>query len=156
VFGVVGVVLAAGLGEYGRTLWREERQLTAEVETAMRELGAFKATVGQAAKLKEQLADLRARLASIEVLARDQGRPLRLIDAFADAVPTDLWITGLEDKGAALRVTGSAYSSTAIANFMAALRASKRFRDVDITLSRHDAAKTPSLVDFEITCRFEG
>jgi Tfp pilus assembly protein PilN len=156
VFGVVAILLAGGLGMYGRSLRLEEQRLAAEVEAGTRELGAFKTTVGQAAKLKEQLADLRARLASIEVLAKDQGRPLLLIDAFADAVPADLWITGLEEKGAMLRVTGSAYSTTAVANFMAALRASRRFRDVDITLSRRDVAKTPSLVDFEVTCRFEG
>jgi Tfp pilus assembly protein PilN len=156
VLALVAVVLVVGLAGYGRSLWVEEGRLVAEIETEERELAALKATVGRAGKIKEQLADLQARLRSIEMLAKGQSRPFLLIDAFADAVPADLWITKLEEKNALLRVTGSAFSPTAVANFMAALRASRKFKDVDITLSKRDAAKTPSVVDFEVTCRFEG
>ena len=156
LFGIAAVALAAGLGGYWWNLWREEQRLTAEVQAGAVELALLKATVAQAGKIKEQLADLQERLKAIQVLTKDQSRPLLLVDAFADAVPADLWITGLEDQGAVLRVTGTAFSTTAVANFMAALRASGKFRDVDIVLSKRDLAKTPSLVSFEVTCRFEG
>ena len=156
LFGLGAVALAAGLGGYWWKLSGEEQRLTAEVEAGAVELAVLKATVGQAGKIKEQIADLQARLKTIQVLTKDQSRPLLLVDAFADAVPADLWITGLEEKGSVLRVTGSAFSTTAVANFMAALRASGRFKDVDIVLSKRDLAKTPSLVSFEVTCRFEG
>ena len=156
LFGLVAVALAAGLGNYWWNLAREEQRLTAEVEAGARELAGLKAAVGQAGKIKDQLADHQARLKAIQVLTKDQSRPLLLVDAFADAVPADLWITGLEEKGAVLRVTGSAFSPTAVANLMAALRKSGRFKDVDIVLSKRDLEKTPSLVTFEVTCRFEG
>ena len=154
LFGIAAVALAAGLGNYWWNLRREEQRLSGEVEAGAVELAVLKATVGQAGKIKEQLGDLQERLKAIQVLTKDQSRPLLLVDAFADTVPADLWITGLEDKGAVLRVTGSAFSTTAVANFMAALRASGKFRDVDIVLSKRDLAKTPSLVSFEVTCRF--
>lgn len=156
VFGLAAVALAAGLGNAWWNLSREEQRLTAELETRARELATLKESVGQAAKIKEQFADLQARLKAIQVLTKDQGRPVLLVDAFVNAVPADLWITGLEEKGAVLRVTGSAFSTTAVANFMAALRKSGRFKEVDIVLSKRDLAKTPSLVSFEVTCRFEG
>jgi Tfp pilus assembly protein PilN len=156
VFVVALVALVAGLGLYGRALLREEQRLGVEIENGAREVAALKGTVGQAAKLKERLADLQARLDALRVLTRDQSRPLLLIDAFADAVPKDLWITGLEEKGTLVRVSGSAFSSTAISNLMTALRASGKFKDVDIVISKRDLDKTPNLVTFEVTCRFEG
>ncbi len=150
------IVLVAGLGFYGRALLREEQRLAAEIEGGAREVTALKATVGEAAKTKERLADLQARLSALRVLTKDQTRPLLLIDAFADAVPRDLWVTGLEEKGTLVRVTGSAFSATAVSNLMTALRASGKFKDVDIVVSKRDLDKSPNLVTFEVTCRFEG
>ena len=150
------VVLVAALGFYGRALLREEQRLAAEIEGGAREVTALKGTVGQAAKMKEHLADLQARLEALRVLTKDQTRPLLLIDAFADAVPKDLWVTGLEEKGTLVRVTGSAFSSTAVSNLMTALRASGKFQDIDIVVSKRDLDKSPNLVTIEVTCRFEG
>lgn len=155
VFAVIAVLLVAGLGGYWRYLVVEERRLASDIESGTRDLEALKTLVGQAAKVREHLAELEARLKAIEALTVGQGRPLLLIDAFADTVAGDLWITGLEEKGLALRVTGAAFSSTAVSNFMAALRATRKFKDVDIVVSRRDLEKNPNLVTFEVTCRFE-
>ena len=155
VFGLAAVALAAALGGSSWHLFREERRLTLEIDVGARELATLKTVVGPAAKMKEHLADLQARLQVIQTLTRDQSRPLFLIDAFADAVPADLWITGLEDKGSVLRVTGSAFSATAVSNLMTALRASGKFKDVDIVVSKRDLEKAPNVVTFEVTCRFE-
>lgn len=155
---VLAAVAAAAvlvLGGSAGYLLRQERRLTAEVETAGREVTTLKAIVGPAAKMKDHLAELRARLKVIQALTKDQGRPLSLVDAFADAVPGDLWVTGLEENGTILRVTGGAYSSTAVSNFMGALRASGRFKDVDIVISKRDLDKAPNVLTFEVTCRFE-
>ena len=155
LFGVLAVALAVGIGGSSWRLFREERGLAAEIDVGARELTMLRTVVGPAAKMKEHVADLQARLKAIQVLTKDQSRPLFLIDAFADAVPADLWITALEDTGALLRVTGSAFSATAVSNFMTALRASGKFRDVDIVVSKRDLEKAPNVLTFEITCRFE-
>jgi type IV pilus assembly protein PilN len=155
LFGVAAVVIAVGVGGYAWSVFREERRLTAEIDTGARELTTLTTVVGPAAKMKEHLADLQARLKVIQTLTKDQSRPLFLIDAFADVVPADLWITGLEEKGSVLRMTGTAFSATAVSNLMTALRASSRFKDVDIVVSKRDLDKTPSVVTFEVTCRFE-
>lgn len=153
--GVAALVLAASIGGSAWYLLRQEQRLTAELEVGASELTTLKGLVGPAAKIKEQLADLQARLKVVRALTKDQGRPLFLIDAFADAVPADLWITGLEDKGSVLRVTGSAFTSTAVSDLMTALRASGKFKDVDIVVSKRDLDKNPHVLTFEVTCRFE-
>ena len=155
VFGVAAVALAVVLGGSSLYLFREERRLTAEIDVQTGELNTLRAIVGPAAKIKEHLAELQTRLRAIQTLMKDQSRPLFLIDAFADAVPADLWITGLEDTGNVLRVTGSAFSATAVSNLMGALRASGKFRDVDIVVSKRDLDKAPGVVTFEVICRFE-
>lgn len=154
-FGVAGVVLAVVIVGSALYLFREEHRLATEVEAGARELNSLRAIVGPAARMREHLAEIQARLKAVQALTKDQGRPLSLIDAFADVVPADLWITGLEDSGAVLRVTGSAFSPTAVSNLMTALRASGKFRDVDIVVSKRELDKVPDLVTFEITCRFE-
>ena len=155
VFGVAAVSLAVVLGGSSLYLFQEERRLTAEIDVQTSELNTLRTIVGPAAKMKDQLAELRARLKAIQVLMKDQSRPRILIDAFADVVPADLWITGLEDTGNVLRVTGTAFSATAVSNLMGALRASGKFRDVDIVVSRRDLDKAPDVVTFEVICRFE-
>ena len=80
---------------------------------------------------------------------------MRLFDALADVVPRDLWLTGLEERGDTMHITGTSYSMTAVSDFMNNLRASGRFKDVDIVTSRQDLTKTPRTVLFQVTCRFE-
>jgi type IV pilus assembly protein PilN len=155
VFGVAGAVLAVAIVGSTVYLFREERRLTAQVQVNAQELNTLRTMVGPVSRMKQHLAELQARLSAIQALTKGQSRPLLLIDAFADVVPADLWITGLEDSGAVLRVTGSAYSATAVSNLMTALRASGRFRDVDIVVSKRELDKVPDVVTFEITCRFE-
>ena len=55
-----------------------------------------------------------------------------------------------------IKVSGSAFSPTAVADFMSNLRASGKFKDVDLVVSRRDLARPLPLVTFEVTCRFEG
>jgi Tfp pilus assembly protein PilN len=156
LFAVLYLALVAGVGGYWWTLSSHEARLTVEIDQKARELNQLKATIGQGAKLKDQLADLQKRVKVIKRLVESQGRPIQLLDAFADAVPRDLWVTGMEEKGPVLRVSGSAFSTTAVSDFMANLRTSGKFKDVDLVVSRQDFGKTPSLVTFEVTCRFEG
>jgi len=46
-------------------------------------------------------------------------------------------------------------STAAVSDFMANLKSSGKFKDVEIVVSRQALDKTPSLVTFEVTCKFE-
>ena len=61
----------------------------------------------------------------------------------------------MEETGRVLRLAGITYSSTALSDFMANLRASGKFKDVDLVESRQDLTKSPRTITFEVTCRFE-
>jgi type IV pilus assembly protein PilN len=156
VFVILYVVAGTGLTAWWWSLRGEERRLGAEIETMNRELTTLRAITGQTAQVKAQAAELRQRLQVIQELSKHQDRPLALLDAFADVVPRDLWITALEEKGMTLTVRGTAFSTTAVADFLQNLRQSGRFKDVDIVVARQDLTKPTRLVTFEVTCRYEG
>lgn len=156
VFAVVYILAAAGVGYAWWGLSAQESRLTGEIARGNQELASLKVTLGQGANVKAQLADFKKRVEVIEALMKGQSRPIVLFDAFADVVPRDLWITGMEERDSVLKVTGSAFSTTAVSDLLANLRSSGRFKDIDIVVSRQELAKTPSMVTFEVTCRFEG
>jgi len=155
IFLVAYAAAVVGIGVYWWQLSKEETRLTDEIERAQRELAMLKPITDQASKVKDQLADLQKRVKTIEDLTKDQAKPIRMFDAFASVMPNDLWITRLEEKGNTLKVAGSAFSAVAVSDLMTNLRASGKFKDVDIVVSRQDLAKTPRLVTLEVTCRFE-
>ncbi|HXG04528.1 MAG TPA: PilN domain-containing protein [Candidatus Binatia bacterium] len=156
VFLVLYLAAGTGLTAWWWSLRTEERRLAADIDAMNRELTTLRAITGQTAQVKAQAAELRQRLQVIEQLTRHQDRPLALLDAFADMVPKDLWITALEEKGMTLTVKGTAFSTTAVADFMQNLRQSGRFKDVDILVARQDLTKPTRQVTFEVTCRYEG
>jgi len=129
--------------------------LVAENDRTTKELDAIKITLGQGSNVKAQLADVRKRVQVIEELVQGQGRPVLLLDAFVDTVPRDLWITSFEDRGTSLKIAGTAYSTRAVSEFLNNLRQSGKFKEVDILVSRQDLSKSPVMVTFEVTCRFE-
>ena len=155
VFGILYLIAVVGLGGWWWQLAGHEGDLTKRITQGTAERESLKARIGQAGKIKEQVAELKKRVAAIEELTKAQTRPIVLFDALADMVPRELWLTGLEERGATLRITGTSFSTTAVSDFMANLKSSGRFKDIDITLSKQDLTKTPRLVTFEVTCRFE-
>ena len=155
IFGVVYILAAAGVGYAWWSLSAQESRLSGEIARGNQEMASLKTTLGQGANVKARLADFKKRVEVIEALMKGQSRPIVLFDAFADVVPRDLWITGMEERDSVLKVTGSAFSTTAVSDLLSNLRSSGRFKDIDIVISRQELAKTPSMVTFEVTCRFE-
>ncbi len=149
-----GAVL--GIGGYWLSLTAEERRLATEIATMSSEVTRLRATTGQSEKIKAEATELRQRVQVIRDLTRNQARPVHLFDVFVDTVPQDLWITGLEEKDSRLKVKGTAFSTTAVADFMSNLRRSGKFKDVDIVIARQDLAKVPRHVTFEVTCTYGG
>lgn len=154
LFGVLGVLILGGIGGYWYMLSREAAQLTAEKSRLEIEFKALEAAIAKGRAFKQKALDLEKRLAAIDLIAKNQARPIYLLDSLADTIPRDLWLTTLEEKQNQLRLAGSAYSATAVADFMSNLRGSGKFKDVDLVVSRQDFTKDLRLVTFEVTCAF--
>ncbi|MFQ5828729.1 MAG: PilN domain-containing protein [Candidatus Methylomirabilia bacterium] len=154
MFGVLYVAVVVGMGWYWWTLSQEASQLQQEIAQAQQELNSLKAVIAEGNRFKQEKEDLERRLALIEEISRNQARPVYLLDALADGLSRGLWLTGVEEKEDLLTLAGTAFSHFAVADFMANLRKSGKFMDVDLVVSRQDLEKAPHLVTFEVVARF--
>ena len=155
VFGILYGVVFVGLAAYWWTLSSEEERLTGEISIATKQLETLKTAIDEGNRFKTQRDELEKRVTAIEDLTRAQPRPIYLLDAVADTIPRDLWITSASERDKLLRLNGTALSTTAVADFMSNLRSSGKFKEVDLVVARQDISKTPRIVTFEVVCRFE-
>jgi Tfp pilus assembly protein PilN len=155
VFGGLAVLLVVGLGAYWWALSSEASGLLREIEQSRAEVARLKPIIAEGQRYRREKEELERRVNAIEVVARDQARPTYLVDALASMLPADLWLTRVEEKSQQLRLAGTTYSSVALSDFMANLKASGKFKDVDLVESRQDLTKSPRTITFEVSCRFE-
>jgi Tfp pilus assembly protein PilN len=155
LFGGILAVLVLIIGGWWLSMSLEGRRLTAEIENNRRELDRLKPIIAAGQRYRRERDELERRLNAIEIVARNQARPVYLLDAMADTLPPDLWLTRLEERGPSLRIAGTTYSSVALSDFMANLKASGRFKDVDLLDAKQDLTKSPRTITFEVSCRFE-
>jgi type IV pilus assembly protein PilN len=154
-FALAYLAALGGVGGYWWTLSGQEQHLQAEIDRATEELTRLKSVIAEGNKYKAQRDEFERRVRAVEELTRLQPRPTYLLDAFADTIPRDLWITSASERERLLRFNGTAFSTTAVADFMSNLRSSGRFKEVDLVVARQDITKTPRMVTFEVVCRFE-
>ncbi len=158
LFGALSLLLLGGIGLWWSSLSTEASHLAADKTRLEQELKSLEAAIAKGKAFRQKALDLERRLAAIDEIANNQALPVYLLDALADMIPRDLWLTSLEEKQKdaqpQLRLAGAAYSATAVADFMSNLKGSGKFKDVDLIVARQDLAKTPRLVSFEIVCSF--
>ena len=154
LFGVASVVVIVAVLGYWVYLMNQGSSLSTEIRRLEAETARHKAAIAEGTRFKNEKEDLERRVALNDLIARNQARPIYLLDALVNTVPQDIWLSSMEEKEQVLKITGSAFSTTAVADFMSNLKNSGKFRDVDLIVSRQDLAKTPRVVTFEVTCRF--
>ena len=155
VFGAIGGLLVVALGAYGFMLVTDVGRLHREIEQDQAEISRLKPVIAEGQRYRQEKEELERRVNAIEMVARNQSRPAYLLDALADMLPANLWLTRVEEKTQQLKLVGTTYSSVALSDFMANLRASGKFKEVDLVESRQDLTKTPRTITFEVTCHFE-
>jgi type IV pilus assembly protein PilN len=155
VFGGLGVLLVGGVAAFVWMLSAEVAELRRDIEQNQAEITRLKPIIAEGRRYRAEKEDLERRVNAIEAVARNQARPTYLLDALAGVLPGGLWLTRVEEKTQQLKLNGTTYSSVALSDFMANLRSSGKFKDVDLVESRQDLTKSPRTITFEVTCRFE-
>ena len=155
LFGAVALGLVLVLGGWWWSLSAEIKRLNTEIAENKKEADRLKVVIAEGERFRRDKEMLERRVNAIELVARHQTRPVYLLDAVLDTLPKDLWLTRMEEKGTQLRFAGTTYSATALSDFMANLKASGRFKDVDLLDAKQDLSKSPRTITFEVSCRFE-
>jgi type IV pilus assembly protein PilN len=155
LFGGLALVLVLVLGGWWWNLSSEIKRLNTEIAENKRLAEQLKVVIAEGQRFRRDKEALERRVNAIEIVARQQTRPVYLLDAVLDQLPKDLWLTRMEEKGAQLKFAGNTYSSTSLSDFMSNLKASGKFKEVDIVDAKQDLTKSPRLITFEVVARFE-
>ena len=155
LFGALALGLVLVLGGWWWSLSAEIKRLNTEIAENKKESERLKVIIAEGERFRRDKELLERRLNAIELVARRQTRPVYLLDSVLDTLPKDLWLTRMEEKGTRLRFAGTTFSATALSDFMANLKASGKFKDVDIIDAKQDLTKSPRLITFEVVTRFE-
>lgn len=155
IFGGV-VVVVLSLAAWGATSLQlasvrdDNKVLQAEIDR----LAADVAKVDEMEKFK---AELERKLAVIADLRTRKSGPVRMIDELAGATPDKLFVTGLEEKGGQIEITGVSVSNDVISQFLRSLDASDYFEQVylqDIEAMPPEKNLSVTLKKFVLTARF--
>jgi type IV pilus assembly protein PilN len=155
VFGALGAVVIVVVGAFAWLLSAEVEGLRRDIEQSQAEITRLKPIIAEGQRYRAEKEELERRVNAIETVARNQPRPTYFLDALADVLPGGLWLTRVEEKAQQLKLNGSTYPSVALSDFMANLKSSGKFKEVDLVESRQDLTKSPRTITFEVTCRFE-
>jgi len=155
LFGGAALVLVLFVGVWWWSLSSEIKRLNAEIAENKKQAEQLKVVIAEGQRFKRDKEALERRVNAIDIVARQQTRPVYLLDAVLDQLPKDLWLTRMEEKGTQLKFAGNTYSATSLSDFMSNLKASGKFKDVDIVDARQDLTKSPRVIAFEVIARFE-
>jgi Tfp pilus assembly protein PilN len=152
---IVFVLLAAGLFFWWYTLDNEKARLQQEMQRAIAEnqrLAEVKAKY-EASKRKADMFERRLKV--IADLKEAQKGPVTMLDLVASTVnKTDaVWLDSMTTDGKSVDFTGMALSADAVADLMANLRKTGRFKSVEIKETSQDAQiKEVQAFKFELIC----
>lgn len=149
--GVLGTLALVGMWAYWRSVKWETAHFEADAVTIREEIAKNKQVVQlveQYARDKKQFQD---RLAIIRRLVAAQEAPVRLLDGITQAVPDEVWLTGVSKTSKKLVVQGYASSHFAVANLMVALgRLKPMIGAVELSFSERQLFENRPVERFEI------
>jgi type IV pilus assembly protein PilN len=101
----------------------------AAAEQRQRELQAIKAQVDALEKKRETF---QRKVDLIERLKAEQSGPVHMLDEVSKALPDFVWLSAMEQTGAAIRFNGQSSGLTSVADFISALQRTGWFPQVDL------------------------
>jgi len=130
---------------------KEIAQIKAKIEACtlqMKEIENFKSKKDVLTKKMDVITNL----------TKGKEGPVHLMDELATAIPGNLWLTSIKQKGAELVIEGKAIDNIAVSNYMINLDKSPYINNVDLkainteSVSAKSGARAP-LKLFVITCK---
>ena len=90
----------------------------AEVAEAQREVDELEPYIREVEEFKAKKAELERKVEVINQLKTNQHGPVRVMDNISRALPELLWLTRTEVGPATITITGEAFNTNAVANFI--------------------------------------
>lgn len=117
------VIVAALVGNYywyADTAKTEER-LRFDVQRTEKEIADLNRIIGEVQNYEKENKALEDKLKVLDTLERGRTGPVKMLDAMATAIPKNVWLHKMEERGGSMSLSGSALSNDDLAEYMKAL-----------------------------------
>ncbi len=122
------LALLVGLG-HNYLLGRELGKKRAAVAEAQREVDELAPIIKEVEEFKAKRAELERKVFVISDLKQRQHGPVRIMDYVSRAVPELLWLEKMEVRASKIVLTGQAFNTNAVANFIENLDLVEAFKE---------------------------
>jgi Tfp pilus assembly protein PilN len=147
-FGIVGVIYKIWSNQITDLQKRQSQEKLRQTELAL--------VKSQNAKYQQRLKDLETRINTIQALQNSRVGPVELMSDLGNVVgkTNDIYIYTLTPAGERLRLNGQSGSVDSMANFMAFLKNSGSFNDVELEQFYQDDQHEHLTYKFALSCQF--
>jgi type IV pilus assembly protein PilN len=150
------VLLVVGL--VANYAWAHQRSgvlkdLRSQVDRKKAEIAQLERIIGEVKNIRTQQDQLKQKLDVLDKLKAGRSGPVKMLDELAVMTPKRLWLRKMEEKGGTtVNFEGTAATIDDVSAFMAALKTSKHFNNVELKKTNATSAKGGGfrLVDFTI------
>jgi type IV pilus assembly protein PilN len=122
----LGVVVVGG--RYG-LLENRLSKLNEEVAAFQAEVDELEPIIREVEEFKAKKVELERKVQVINRLKANQSGPVRIMDYVSRALPELLWLNRMQVGGTSITITGEAFNTNAVANFMENLDRFPEFRE---------------------------
>lgn len=155
--GVLATLALVTMWAYWRSVKWETGHLQTDAVTIREEIARNKQVVQLVEQYARDKKQLEGRLAIIRGLVAAQEAPVRLLDGISQAVPDEVWLTGVSKTSRKLVVQGYASTHFAVANLMVALgRLKSVVTAVELSFSERQMFENKPAERFEIVATLVG
>ena len=124
-----------------------------KIKTTNAELAKYNAINKEIARIKQNLENLRKKMAVIEQLELNRHAPVVLMDTMTQVlVAKRMWLNELEVKDKTVKIVGIALDEKTVADFMVRLQNSGLFSHVELKSVKRQTVQKTNLKGFHIMC----
>jgi type IV pilus assembly protein PilN len=149
---VLGVVVAGGIWYMAD---KDQKETATKLEAANRESARLNQVKVKYEQRKKEADAFEKRVKVIDQLHNDQTGPVNLLNTVGNTVNnTDaVWLSEVTESGNSINVSGTALTTTAVANLMTNLKRTGYFKNIEIKDATQDAnAKNITQFNFNLIC----
>jgi type IV pilus assembly protein PilN len=149
---VLGLAAAGGLWYVAD---KDQKETTTKLEAAVRESTRLNQVKVKYEQRKKEADAFEKRVKVIDQLHNDQTGPVNLLNTVGNTVNnTDaVWLSEVTEAGNNINVSGTALTTTAVANLMTNLKRTGYFKNIEIKDATQDAnAKDITQFNFNLVC----
>ena len=113
---LVGAI--AGIGWWYWSLTTESAQMDQDIAAAQQDVARVRSILTEVKQFEQRQTQLQQRVGLIQQLRRGQSVPVQLLDHVSRSLPDTLWLTSLEENGAAVTIEGRSTTLIALSDFV--------------------------------------